>query len=955
MISHRLYKALGMETVLAFDVETTGLDSDKDEILEIGIVRTENGEIQERYTQLFRPSVPIPPVITQLTGIREEDCVGQPTVEEKFSEIVACMETGFIVAHNADFDFSFLHNAWKRYSPDVPTVGPSRILDTLELSRLLLPWLPNHRLGTVSEHLHVQPESRHRALADAETTSSIFRELLSMALNLDERAVAVVNRILEGSTDGLRFFFEKVSEVKDAYGSRRKRTKREGPSNTLGTQTERPDGTTVQRVDEEEVEEFFRAGGALSNALPQFEGRRPQQEMARAVGRMLNEEAFLMAEVGTGVGKSLAYLIPSMLYAARNPGCRIVVSTHTKTLQNQLFSKELPLLARIWEKPFMAVLLKGRGNYLCLNRWENMILHAQERLSLKQRRKLLPLVLWVLQTQTGDIEENNGFSLDQNREVWSQLNCEGSHCSGSECQFESACFFRSVRRASRAADFVVVNHSLLLSDVAAGYSVLGDYDTLLVDEAHQIERVASDCLSTVLTEWLFRDIAQRLHRTDPNEGGILLLLQNLSGKKKKHRPEETKLGETVERLKQESDTLWRAASRFFQALVEVMSSRVSERGWVQKLRIRSGTELFGPLAEQALALESALEDLEADLSDMISLIHEATLPPFSMSQDVERELDAILQRLLTLMQVFKDFQREDYGTDVVWCEMTQKQDRHEVRLHSVPLNVAGILTELLYPRLRRCLMTSATLAVGGGFDYFMHRLGIDCVDGDRVTARLFGSPFDYSEQSLLLIPVFLSNPRERRFTQDVARVVGRILSFRAKGTMILFTSHEMLREVYRTVRPNFNDDSVRLLAQGMDGSRTSLLHRFQEDEKSILFGTSSFWEGVDVPGTALEMLIMTKIPFDVPTEPLVEARMEQAQIITGNGFLNYLVPEAIIRLRQGFGRLIRSGKDRGVVILLDHRVVQTRYGSLFLESLPVEATVCEDEESLMEKLESWFS
>jgi ATP-dependent DNA helicase DinG len=252
------------------------------------------------------------------------------------------------------------------------------------------------------------------------------------------------------------------------------------------------------------------------------------------------------------------------------------------------------------------------------------------------------------------------------------------------------------------------------------------------------------------------------------------------------------------------------------------------------------------------------------------------------------------------------------------------------------------------------VLTSATLTVGERFDYLLYRWGLNWVESDRVMTRVFGSPFNFAEQALLLVPTYISNPKDRTFASDLAGLLQRLLTAHPRGTMVLFTSYALLQEVYDAVRPALDEKGIRLLGQGIDGSRTLLLRTFQQDVRSVLFGTASFWEGVDVPGQALELLVITKIPFDVPTDPLIEARMEKSQSETGNAFLNYAVPEAIVRLRQGFGRLIRSAEDRGAVLMLDPRVSQTAYGSLFLKSLPVEARLCDDENSMFSALNQWF-
>jgi len=953
MIDRATYDALSIGTVVALDFETTGLDPDKNEILEIGMVRMERGEIVARYSQLFNPSVPIPRIVTKLTGIKPEDCADKPLLKEKLPEIAEFLKNGWIVAHNADFDLAFLKKAWEHFTPDSLPISQERVLDTLELSRFLLPLLPNHRLETVADFLNIASKPEHRALSDAEVTVLIFREFVPMVLSLDPQVIRLVNRILAGASDGFSFFFERVAQLVRKYNSRRKIPQKKGPTNILGRRVNYSAAPKPQPFDEKAVDVFFEAKGLLSKIMPHYESRKPQQEMARLVGRTFHQDGFLVAEAGTGVGKSLAYLIPAVLWIMQGKDRRAIISTHTKTLQDQLFAKELPMLSDALELPFAAVLLKGRANYICLDHWENLITHIDEKLSLKQRRKLLPLVLWLFETRTGDIEENPGFGRERNRDIWSQLNCEAGYCSGSQCKYESVCFFQKIRQTSRSANIVVVNHSLLFSDAASGYSVLGDYDTLIIDEAHQIERVASQCLGSSLYFWLFRDLSQRLYYSEVNEGGVLAGAGNLLKKVLKDKSKKKEAEQLVRNLKELSLKLPQAALRFFKGLEAFVSLKVPQKGFFQKLRIRESRVLFGPLSLETEALKNLLDSLYFDLSRFLSLFPEEELDILEI-REVQQELEFVLEDLAHHRELLKHFLKEDYGEEVVWCELIQKQNEREAYLYSVPLNIADLLSENLYPRLKRCVMTSATLTVGGMFDYIINRLGIDHIEQERVITRVFGSPFDFREQSLFLIPTFIPSPRDQSFSADISQLLERILSIHSKGTMALFTSHKMLREVYYKIQPTLEEMGIRLLGQGIDGSRTSLLKIFQDDEKSVLLGTNSFWEGIDVPGSALELLVITKVPFDVPTEPLVEARMEQVGAKTGNGFLNYAVPEAIVRFRQGFGRLIRSGEDRGVILLLDRRVVQTQYGGLLLGSLPVEPSVCNEEESLMKILEEWF-
>jgi ATP-dependent DNA helicase DinG len=954
-LSRSTYHALSLETVVVFDLETTGLDPEKDEILEIGVVRVKSSGETERYTQLFRPSVPIPPAITQITGIHPEECQNQPTLESCFQDITGFFKgSEWIVAHNASFDLAFLRKAWSRFSEAEPP-SRTRILDTVELSRLLYPWLHNHRLGTVAVHLKAPVSPSHRALADAEATAWIFQECVREILGLDHRVIQDVLRILSGAADGLRLLFEKAAGLMENTPPGKVRKRSGLPVNILGREPETESGDGEVLLEEEKLTAFFKEGGSLSGSLQQFEYRKPQNEMALAVGRAFNQKAFLLAEAGTGVGKSMAYLVPAVQWTQNNRKSKAVVSTHTKTLQDQLFTKELPLLAELFSTPFLAVLLKGRTNYLCIRRWKNLLSHASTTLSPETRRQLLPIVLWASETRTGDIEENSGFHQQRQHFLWSQLHSEAAHCSGSQCAFADSCFYQNVRRAARAAGILVVNHALLFSDVASDFRVLGDYDTLIIDEAHQIERTATQSIGRTLHWWDFRDLCQRLYATSPQEAGILKGMEQHVAAIAGDEGAAGEMSRLLLRLKDGSEKLLEASYQYFQRLGDWTQDRLGGRTAFAKIRLRQCEALRDAAGEAGSELEEALKGLAGDLKDLITLFMDSGLAPSQETTTWWAEMDSVLDQTASLSDLLEYFTRGDYEDDVVWCEASGTGEKRYVTLYTAPLNIGELLRTMLFPRLERCVLTSATLTVGGSFAYIASRLGLDEMENERLDTGYFGSPFDYAAQVRILIPTYLSTPKSGSFTGEVGRLLDRVLSIHARGTMVLFTSHAMLREVYRLIAPPLEARGVRVLAQNLSGSRHQLLQIFREDRQSVLLGTNSFWEGVDVPGDALELLVIPKLPFDVPTEPLVEARTEQVELVSGSGFLNYAVPEAIVRFRQGFGRLIRSGNDRGAVLFLDHRIVHTRYGTLFLQSLPAPALECANEDDLLKKLENWFT
>ncbi len=952
-INSEIYKHLSLEQFMAFDIETTGLYPDKDEIIEIGIVKIENGKITETYDQLFDPGIEIPETITKLTGITNDDCSGKPLLKDKISNIIDFIGNNFIVAHNADFDSSFLNNSVEKYASKRMKISQDKILDTLDLSRFILFNLHNHKLSTLSDHFMIVSDSEHRALADAKTCGLVFLQLIELGLNLDKEIIRICCSLLRNTNYGIEYFFNKIYSYINRYGSDRKIILKKGQDNIIGSLRENTEQEEFKKIPLNELEVFFKPKGFLSNHLQHFEYRKQQFEMADSIRKIFNQNGFLVAEAGTGIGKSMAYLVPAMLWIKENPKSKVVISTNTKNLQDQLFYKELPLLQKISSSEFLAILLKGRGNYICQRAWEDLI-ENPEKFSKKERKQALPLVIWAQKTITGDIEENSGFSRKRNGAMWRHLSCESVNCNGRNCVFESTCFLNRVRRLSKYADIIVVNHSLLFSDISAENTILKSYDSLIIDEAHNIESSATNSLKIELNVWKFNDTFKTIYQEIPNQTGLLYFIQRDVKKVIQNQNDQSTVESISTDLINQTRILRKNSLDFFNKLQEKISLLSAAKQNYPQIRYSSKQKLFGDSEKDLKKLMTDLRQLYKGFIHFREILGDMAYESDKEYYRWQRELESSVSQIEDLERLMNHFLLCDYNENIVWSILKKGKRKKDLYVYSVPLDISHILQTGLFSQLERGVLTSATLRVNNSFDYFIKRIGLADFDPDRVNTEFFGSPFDYSEQTLFIIPSYLSDPRGNNFVKEVSDLLKNILDKTSYGTMVLFTSYKMLKEVYNSLVAVCNSKKVLLLGQGIDGSRSILLKIFKENKNSILFGTNSFWEGVDVPGSALEMLIITKIPFQVPTEPTFEARMEKVKNESGNGFLNYAVPEAVIRLRQGIGRLIRSKCDRGVVMLLDQRLINTLYGELFTHSFPVKPIICNQEDFLQNKLKEWF-
>lgn len=974
-VTPEILAALNLSDFVAVDIETTGLECQKEDIIEFAAVHFHQGEIKGHLNFFVRPTKPIPPHITRITGITDEDVRDARPFEQRLPEIRDFVGDYPIVAHNVSFDLSFLEyharrakgnfTGWDERNPTYHYF-PNPKIDTLILSRMYLPFLNAFSLGALVEYFQFSLNYAHRALPDAEAAGRLFLELLERALRTKFSDVQAILRILEPTDEPIKTFFENLA-IFLSQGKyhlpegldRDKFTIQAHHYNIIG-EDEGPTSatTTLTPIDEEAVAAFFEEGGELAGEFRQFEPRAPQVEMARKVAQAFNEGQFLVIEAGTGTGKSMAYLVPAIKWAVNNPGPegRVIISTNTKNLQEQLFFKDLPVLHSIMKEKFKAVLLKGKGNYLCLDKWVTVMSDMQYRLNARERVNILPLYFWVQQTETGDIAENNGFRVERNLGLWSKLIAENNYCPGKSCKYYDRCFLMKARNNAKDAHIVLVNHSLLFSDLAADNAVLQDYAHVILDEAHNIEKTATEYLGIESTLWQFRDFYHKLYQRERMETGVLVQLKRRvqAGNLKQTHLEA--LIKSVDQLTDQVAACWRTTQQFFRELTAHLRRHTptADNEYATRVRYIRDQRLFDPVMETFGNLKNEFTALQKGLGNLIEYLKELPEDRFEYQRQLFQDLSAQYMQAQAVIDNLEFLLTAEWDTYVYWYELPNRQDSDDTRLYAAPLEIGNILSERLYARLRTAVFTSATLAVNRQFDYFLSRVGLDRVAPERLEVCLLESPFNYDEQVFLGVPSFLPEPGHPEFIPRVQQLLERLVAELPRGALVLFTSYSMMHKVYHAVRPAFEAEKVELLAQGIDGSRHSLINRFKANRTSVLLGTDSFWEGVDVPGEALELVLIARLPFDVPSDPVIQARSELIQRRGGNPFMEYAIPEAVIRFRQGFGRLIRHRSDYGAVIVLDSRVVKKLYGRIFLESLPVRPIILADEEEFWDKLKEWF-
>ena len=941
------------------DLETTGYDNESERIIEIGAVRVRLGDdgavtLGERFVTFVDPGRELSRTITRLTGIVNADLVGALPPESAVAEFTRfAFRDGipWLLGHNVGFDVAFLERS------GMP-IGAERI-DTAELASIVLPSAPSYALQRLAADAAITPVSAHRALDDAITSALVLGHLARIArglppLVLSEIAavsallgIAPANFFQDAAANATRNAWNQdgISHADEAREVTRTDDAREVPPGdeargvSLGAAGEGrgvPRDPRAREIPREAssaggreaasastdsvgdaaspaftVESAFAPDGPLATSMHGYEDRPEQRELAAAIERTLADGGALVAEAGTGVGKSIAYIVP--LLGAAAAGERGIVSTHTLPLQDQLVRKDIPAVQAALGTEVKVAVLKGRANYLCPRRWQIFRGAVATR---EEARLLSKTLVWRSATETGDRAELNLMSGES--ELWSRISANDESCDQRRCKrTPGGCYLQRAREAAAEAAIVVVNHALLLQDARMRGALLPQAENLVVDEAHRLEDVATDAFGLELSEpRLRRDLARASHSL-----AVTSALRDPAR------------AQGAERIRAEVQRALERTDELFVSLARLLATPAGPAE--DRVRVTAGLRASD---DRWLPVELAGERL-ADALAGIGFGAES-LAGLGGDEDELAELATAMADIAAARNTIDRGVHKPRDNDIVWVD---RDNDGALVLHVAQTHLGGVLRRRLVDAHRSVVLTSATLAVAGSFEFAVDRFGIRDI-ADTISV---GSPFDHRRQALLVLPDDIALPGEERFAEDAARTIDGVARALGGRTLVLFTAHRTLRDVAARLGA-LEQEGLAVLVQGVDGSRRALLERFAQG-RAVLLGTQSFWEGVDLPGDILRCVVIARLPFSVPDDPLIQGRAERYD----DPFAEFQLPQAALRLRQGFGRLIRTKSDYGAVVLLDRRVVTKDYGEVLLASLPDARTETLACDAIARRVQEW--
>jgi len=907
-------KDVKLPDFVAVDIETTGLNKSSDRITEIAAVKFENGKITDEFSTFVNPNIEIPKKITQLTGISADTVKDAPQFAEVMPKFIDFISRLAICGHNVDFDISFLNAEIKRNSGAEIT---NWNIDTLVLSRIILELEEGYALSKVAQHLNIKLENAHRALEDARASGFIAVKLIP---RINDIPVSVRARVAQNSFGFTKRIFERTLS---GY------TMPQSPKYEISPSV-KPivSGNKHFLIDANNVDKIFRK--RLSQVIQNYNVRDEQIEFAQIAAKAINDKKICAVEAGTGTGKTVGYLIPAII-ASLHKNERILVSTNTKQLQNQLVKNDLPLLAKLFEKKLSFALLKGKNNYVCRNAFEEVLSGTIAGISPKERSSLLPLIVWYDKTKSGDIDEQNAFNRRTNKQLWDKISSENKQCAG--CKYVQSCFLNKAKKFAMSCHIVVVNHAFFYSDIIAGNDITENTAAIIFDEAHHLEETGYYSLQTEVD-------TNRMGISVESFQNVHTALHNLT--KESHEQNAAfiddviKLKHIIHNMRKDVDTFTKETADWI--IANAPKDQTSQNSIVALGYRDAPFEKFVWLKGVLFNLKEFYDSLRG-----IEQKHNETIKGKSVCA-------AITSAQKTAQQLKADIEYvcgAKTDTDIFWAECPS--NRKWAKLTGTTTNICDFLNPFWKRYAKPVIFTSATLSPQKNIEYFAKRVGI--ADLNPVLKE-----FETKDggKDKIFFAASLNSPETGTHEHNIytAQTIAALRERYKKNILALFTNNEFLEEVFAELTKD--DKHCNVFAQGISGNNAWIQQQMKESEDSVLLGSGSFWEGIDMPGKQCEIVIIPKLPFPVPTHPLQKQLAQNAEKDGQSGFIAYSLPETLLKFRQGIGRLIRREEDKGALFVLDSRIITKNYGKNFVDIAGGDLNKFDGLADIFDKLDTFF-
>jgi len=916
------------------DLETTGNSPKKgDKIIQFAAVVIEDGEIVERFATFVNPKQEIPVFIEQFTSISNEVVANAPDFSMVAPEIISMFKDSYFVAHNVPFDYSFLQE-------ELASCGFENFhcltIDTVELSRVMLPVADSYKLGQLAETLSLTHENPHQADSDAEVTAEILLKILH---KIEQLPLVTIQKLYSLSNYFKSDIRDILQEIIDEKSTRAIRESTFDIYRGLALRKHFKQGEKKPQKSNSYTEAFHQM-------IREASFRQGQLEMVQTILHALETNQHALIEAGTGIGKSMAYLLPA-IYISKTKG-RCLISTNTIQLQQQLLERDVAKIREMLSFDFEVALLKGRGNYLSLRKFEQILYEETD--NYDEVLTKAQILVWLTETETGDIDEINLPS--GGKLLWERVKSTYNHPEYEDTIWESRCFYEKARMKAQKADILIINHSLLLQDLYHNFEILPSYDYLIIDEAHHFEALAKRQGGQHIHYLTIHSVFTRIGLLETNE-----LLAKSSELMKR-------IGfnaDTFIRVNQILKDMKATISDFFKMIRSHVLAKQKPNNLTNRVQY-----LYHAKHESSVYWQEAYEQLTKcnilikELKNIVQyqkdfiIQHKSLLTPIQLGlcNDYSLGIDLLVEKCSMLEDFLKV---EDTENNITWIEIDPKGPVNSATLFAEPMDVSEFLADQFFTYKKSVIMTSATLTVDDTFTYMIHKVGLN--DFQPITLHI-PSPFNFEQQAAMMVPTdvpLIHSVSDDEFVDTIADRISEI-AVRTNGRMlVLFTSNEMLQKTYMKLKNMSKLEEFVLIAQSISGgSRAKLTKNFQAFEKAILLGTSSFWEGVDIPGKDLTALVIVRLPFTPPNDPIFAIRTKEIEEKGGDSFRELSLPEAIIRFKQGIGRLIRSDSDKGIIFILDRRIMTKYYGKKFIRSVPRMQFYHQPLSQLLEKLDEWL-